>query len=163
MFRAVLAFTMYLVVATALSANGLAQNRDSGLEAVRVLTTDVIQKTGGTGSDRDVFVGVQALTDALRRFVLAETELRAEEPVGPPRDASLRPGQAEGDGLGTPGEEQSLSDVPTDWFNLYANQALDALDNVRDGVEGGADRNALTGELRRIESALNDINRPPAT
>lgn len=140
-----------------------AQSRDAGLDAVHELAGEVVNIADGNGSDRDVFVGVQALTDALRRFILAETEIRADQPVGPPQDASLRPGQAADEGDFVPGPEKSLSDVPTPWFNLHANRALEALESVRDEIDSGAPRTAITEWLRQIQSALSDINRPPST
>lgn len=140
-----------------------AQSRDAGLDAVHELAGEVVDIADGNGSDRDVFVGVQALTDALRRFILAETEIRADQPIGPPQDASLRPGQSADEGDFIPGPEKSLSDVPTPWFNLHASRALEALESVRDGIDAGAPRAIISEGLHRIVSALSDINRPPST
>ncbi len=139
-----------------------AQSRDQALASVKVLTEQLIERTeNGTASDDKVFAGVQALTDALRRFVLSETEIRAEAKVGPPADSALRPGQTEPVRSDTPGPEITLSDVPTPWFNQQASRSQEALNLVRDGVEQSVLRPELVARLQVVLDALKDINRPP--
>lgn len=139
-----------------------AQGRDNALDSVRQLTTQLIERAEGQAPDAKIWAGVQALTDAMRRFVLAETEIRAQEKVGLPPIASLRPGQDETATATEPGEDADLEDVPTAWFNAQATKAQDALSLVRDGVEEGVQRTELADRLRNVLSALKNVDRPPA-
>lgn len=140
-----------------------AQSRDRALASVLTLTEQLIERTGnGTASDDKVFAGVQALTDAMRRFVLSETEIRSGAKVGPPADSSLRPGELEKVPSQQPGPEVSLSMVPTPWFNQQASRSQEALDLVRDGVEQAVPRPELVDRLQKVLDAVKDINRPPA-
>lgn len=157
--------SIYLAAAllTTLPVAAQAQGRDGALSAVQTLTGQLIERiNNGTANDRDVWVGVQALTEALHRFVLAETEIRAGEKVAPPALSSLRPGQSEVPASTIPGPESSLANVPTPWFNLQATHARNSLDSVRAGVEQQIPLPQLVKRLQGVQSALSFVNRPPA-
>lgn len=156
------ALVLMALASFTLSFSAAAQGRDRALESVRSLTTQLIERTEGQASDDRVWAGVQALTDAMRRFVLSETEIRAQEKVGVPPIASLRPGQELTESSSTPGDQTELEEVPTSWFNAQATKAQEALEQVRSGVEDGVQRPELAARLRAVLSALNDVDRPPA-
>jgi hypothetical protein len=150
-----------LVVPAAAPAH--AQQRDQALSEVIELNRQLIARTqSGAASGRDIWVGTQALTEALRRLILAETEARADEKVAPPAITALRPGETLAQANGTPGEEAPLSAVPTPWFNLQAQSAQESLDALRQAVEGEAPRETLILRLSSVLNALERMRHPPS-
>lgn len=141
-----------------------AQSRDQALDAVKGIAERlIIRVETGQASEKQIWAGVQAVTDALHRFVLAETEIRADDKVGPPEVAALRPGQSEAAPADTaPGTEADMADVPTDWFNAQATRAQTALESVRGALEKAAPPAEITAGMRRVLRALGDMNRPSA-
>lgn len=156
---------LFMVTLIAISATNVqAQSRDRALESVRNLTVQLIEKTESAATpDSQIWAGVQALTDAMRRFALAETETRADEKVASPPAASLRPGQSEAsERTGEPGPVQALSNVPRDWFNARITDAQIALEGTRSAVEKGVPRAEIAAHLHDVQSALSLVDRPPA-
>lgn len=145
------------------AAPASAQARDRALDAVRGVTEGLIIKIEtGQATERQVWAGVQAVTDALRRFVLAETEIRADEKVAPPTVAGLRPGQAETAPTTEPGEtEVSVTQVSNEWFTAQARRAQSSLDGVRESVEQAAPPQRIADGLRGVLAALSDMRYPP--
>ncbi|MDF1750285.1 MAG: hypothetical protein P1V34_15570 [Alphaproteobacteria bacterium] len=163
MRRMMIASAILLMSVSFLPVQAEAQNRDRALESVRTLTQDLIGHIqDGSASDRQVWAGVQGLTDVLRRFILSETEIRAEDKVAPPIGAALRPGEAEITPSTQPGtDEVTLSQVSTEWFNAQATKTQEALELVRDGLEQNISNSDLILRLQGVLKALANVNRPP--
>lgn len=139
-----------------------AQQRDRALSEVIELNRQLIARTqSGAADGRDIWVGTQALTEALRRLILAETEARADEKVAPPAITALRPGETLAEAETAPGGEAPLSAVPTPWFNLQAQSAQDSLDALRQAVEAEAPRETLILRLSSVLNALERMRHPP--
>lgn len=163
--RLTLAGFVLLALVGGMASDGRAQGRDRALESVRELAARLIGKTEDAATpESQIWAGVQALTDATRRFALAETETRADDKVASPPLASLRPGQAENvTRAGEPGAEVPLSDVPRDWFNARITDAQIALNGARTAIEQGATRERIVRHLRDYAAALAILDRPPAS
>ena len=140
-----------------------ADDRDRALDSVKTLTVELIDHIqDGSASDKQIWAGVQGLTDVLRRFVLSETEIRAEDKVSPPIGAALRPGEVEVASSTQPGaREVPISSVSTEWFNAQATQSQAALETVRRGLEQNVANPEMVLRLQNVLQALNAMNRPP--
>lgn len=153
---------IFLALALFVAGPAAAQDRDRALESVRALTeTLIIKVETGEASEKQVWAAVQGLTDAMRRFSLMETEVRADEKVAPPASAFLRPGEEAPVAASQPGEEAALSDVPLAWFTAQMTQANAALNTVRTGVEERVPPAEMATRLRAVHAALVAINHPP--
>lgn len=159
-----LVLVVVLFAGTAL-APAQAQQRDRALSEVIELNRQLVARTQSGAANGDaVWAGVQALTEALRRLILAETEARTDEKVAPPAITALRPGETLQAAAEDPGAEAvPLTAVPTRWFNLQARAAQDALDAVRGAVEAGADRETLVLRLTAVLNALERMRHPPSS
>ena len=140
-----------------------ADDRDRALDSVKTLTVELIDHIqDGSASDKQIWAGVQGLTDVLRRFILSETEIRAEDKVSPPIGAALRPGEVEVASSTQPGaREVPISSVSTEWFNAQATQSQAALETVRRGLEQNVANPEMIQRLQNVLQALNAVNRPP--
>lgn len=157
-----LALCVALAVLLLNLAQAFADERDRGLESVRTLTQELMVRTrDGSATDRQVWAGVQGVTDALNRFRLAETEVRAEEKVAPPAITSLRPGQVETPENMVPGDRKPLDDVPTPWFNRQITLAEDAVDALRTALEQDKPRPELAAAMQAVLDRLAVVDRPP--
>lgn len=157
-----------LVVLVGLGSVGVigtaeAQQRDRALSQVIDLNQQLIARVQTGNADGDaIWAGVQALTEAMRRFILAETEARADDKVAPPAITALRPGETLKETTDDPGTvSRSLETVPTAWFNRQARSAQDALDTVRRAVEEEAPRETLVLRLTGVLNALERMRHPP--
>lgn len=162
--RFTLTALLFVAAMTAAAPDIRAQGRDKALESVKALTAQLIDRTRAADTpDSQIWAGVQALTDALRRFALAETETRADEKVESPPLASLRPGQAEATDLAAePGPEVAVAEVPREWFNSKITEAQAGVNAARSAVERDASRSEIAQALETVRAALSVVNRPPA-
>ncbi|NMM43973.1 hypothetical protein HH303_05765 [Rhodospirillaceae bacterium KN72] len=157
-----LALSVALAVLLLNLAQAFADDRDRGLESVRTLTQELLIRTrDGSATDRQIWAGVQGVTDALNRFRLAETEIRAGEKVAPPAITSLRPGEAAPPENMTPGDRKPLDDVPTPWFNRQITLAQEAVGQLRTALEQDKPRPELANAMRAVLDHLAAVDRPP--
>lgn len=118
-----------------------------------------------TDADRRQLMRATAVTlaERLKRFVIAETEERADDKVIPPPAAGLRPGEGEDEGPRAPGDErEEVSDIPNPWFARYATEArreLRAL--IADLDSGQAAAADLMLKADTVNLLLRDLARPP--
>ena len=163
MLRPLMIMALILMSSGLISQQAQADSRDRALQSVKTLTEDLIGHIqDGSASEKQIWAGVQVLTDVMRRFILSETEIRAEDKVSPPIGAALRPGEVEVAASTQPGaNEIPMSSVTTEWFNAQATQSQAALDTVRNGLEQNVTNPEMVLRLQDVLKALNAVNRPP--
>ncbi len=102
------------------------------------------------------------LAERLKRFTIAETEERADDKVGAPPTARLRPGQEAEEGPRPPGDREEVDDVPNPWFARYVTDARRELSALIADLDGG---NAAAADLMlkadTVNLLLRDLARPP--
>ena len=103
------------------------------------------------------------LADRLKRFTIAETEERADDKVGAPPLAGLRPGEGEPTDTDAPGDDQEdVDDIPNPWFARYVTDARRELNALITDLDSG---NAAAADLMlkadTVNLLLNDLARPP--
>jgi hypothetical protein len=163
LLRPLMILAFILMSSGLISQQAQADSRDRALQSVKTLTQDLIGHIqDGSASDKQIWAGVQGLTDVLRRFILSETEIRAEDKVSPPIGAALRPGEIEVAVSTQPGaKEVPMSSVTTEWFNAQATKSQAALDTVRSGLEQNVANPEMVLRLQDVLKALDAVNRPP--
>jgi hypothetical protein len=154
--------TGVLVIVALSSLAAHAQSRDRALETVEELVRNLAHRLADSSiTEKQRRAGLQGLGDALNRFVLSETERRAEDKIAPPTGALLRPGEVEPAPTTRLGEAIPLHKVPRDWFNLHVGEVQSKMEKLRADFERGSQDTVLVSGLESLLISLDRINRPP--
>lgn len=159
-----LAFMLTLMLAVGAAIPATAQSfRDADYEALlrqaRALAT--IEPTDDESRQLMRATAV-TLADRLKRFIIAETEERADDKVSAPPEASLRPGEGAVEESATPGEREEIDEIPNPWFARYVTVARGDLRDLIALLDGGSTSAAdLMLKADSVELHLRDLARPP--